>query len=241
MPQAGTQATISRKRDAADKLAAHRLSVLELARELGDVTEACRRRGLGRSDTGIDLVGTLHDGGLAAIQCKFSDADRRISKEDIDSFISASAKHAFAERLIVETNDVPWSDNAETMLHGQTIPTMRIGLRESQVDWSAFAATGEIVRPEPKTLRQDQIEALDAVRAGLAEADRGKLIMACGTGKTLTGLRIAEELAGTGGQVLVLVRSSRRSPGASVPYPSHRPTVESRATSRPWRHSATTP
>ena len=39
-------------------------------------------------------------------------------------------------------------------------------------------------------------EALEAVRAGLAEADRGKLIMACGTGKTFTGLRIAEDLAG---------------------------------------------
>ena len=168
------------------------------------------RRRLKQLDTGIDLVGTLHDGSFAAIQCKFFAADRSIRKEDIDSFISASAKHPFAERLIVETTDVPWSDNAETMLHGQTIPTARIGLRslrESQVDWSAFAATGEIVRPEPKTLRQDQIEALEAVRAGLAEADRGKLIMACGTGKTLTGLRIAEELAGSGGYVLLLVPS----------------------------------
>ena len=80
-------------------------------------------------------------------------------------------------------------------------------LRESQVDWSAFAATGRIARPEPKTLRQDQTEALEAVRAGLTDADRGKLVMACGTGKTLTGLRIAEDLSGTGGHVLLLVPS----------------------------------
>ncbi len=169
-----------------------------------------RRRELDRTDTGIDLVGTLHDGGLAAIQCKFFNADRRIRKEDIDTFISASAKRAFTERLIVETTDRPWSPNAETMLHGQAIPTAVIGLRtlrDSQVDWSAFAATGEIARPEPKTLRPDQVEALEAVRAGLADADRGKLIMACGTGKTLTGLRIAEELAGSGGHVLFLVPS----------------------------------
>ena len=169
-----------------------------------------RRRDLDRTDTGIDLVGTLHDGGFAAIQCKFFDADRRIRKEDIDTFISASAKPAFAERLIVETTDMPWSPNAETMLHGQSIPTAVIGLRalrDSQVDWSAFAATGEIARPDPKTLRLDQIEALEAVRAGLAESDRGKLIMACGTGKTLTALRIAEQLAGSGGHVLLLVPS----------------------------------
>ena len=86
-----------------------------------------RRRELDRSDTGIDLVATLHDGRFAAIQCKFFDADRRIRKEDIDTFISASAKPAFAERLIVETTDMPWSPNAETMLHGQTIPTAVIG------------------------------------------------------------------------------------------------------------------
>ena len=167
-------------------------------------------RDLDRTDTGIDLVGTLHDSGFAAIQCKFFDANRRIAKDDIDTFISASGKHEFVERLIVETTDMPWSPNAETMLRGQTIPMTRIGLRDlydSQVDWSAFAATGEIVRPDPKTLRQDQVEALEEVQAGLADADRGKLIMACGTGKTLTGLRIAEQLAGPGGYVLFLVPS----------------------------------
>ncbi len=169
-----------------------------------------RSRGQDRSDTGIDLVGMLHDGGLAAIQCKFFDPDRRIQKSDIDSFISASAKHEFAERLVVETTDVPWSPNAEAMLRGQTIPTVRIGLRDlrdSPVDWSLFAGTGDIARPEPKTLRQDQVEALEAVRAGFAAADRGKLIMACGTGKTLTSLRIAEDMVGVGGYVLFLMPS----------------------------------
>ena len=169
-----------------------------------------RRQQQDRSDTGIDLVATRHDGKLAAIQCKFFDSDRRIGKGDIDSFISASAKHAFAERLIVETTEAAWSEKAEAMLRDQVIPTTRIGmrdLRDSLVDWSKFEATREIVRPEPKKLRGDQIEALEAVKAGLAEADRGKLIMACGTGKTLTGLRIAEELAGSGGRVLFLVPS----------------------------------
>ncbi len=169
-----------------------------------------RRQNQRRTDVGIDLVGTLHDGGLAAIQCKLFDPGRRIRKEDIDSFISASGKHAFSERLIVETTEEPWSPNAEAMLTDQAIPTAKIGLqdlRDSAVDWSSFAATGEIGRSEPKKLRDDQIEALAAVRDKLATADRGKLIMACGTGKTLTSLRIAEELAGPGGHVLLLVPS----------------------------------
>lgn len=169
-----------------------------------------RRQGRDRSDVGIDLVGTLHSGKLAAIQCKFYSPDKRIRKEDIDSFISASAKHEFAERLIVETTEGKWSDNADAMLRDQTLPTNRIGLRdlrESSVNWAAFAATGTIERPKPKKLRPHQQEALESVLAGLEEADRGKLIMACGTGKTLTGLRIAESLVGKDSHVLLLVPS----------------------------------
>ena len=166
--------------------------------------------GQNRNDTGIDLVATRHDDGFTAIQCKFVAANARISKQAIDSFISASAKPAFSERIIVETTTKAWSPNAETMLQGQAIPTTRIGLQDliaSDVDWTTFAGTGEIARREPRTLRPDQVEALNAVRSGLATADRGKLIMACGTGKTLTALRVAEAMAGMGGQVLFLMPS----------------------------------
>ena len=169
-----------------------------------------RRVGRDRADIGIDLVGTLKNGNLAAVQCKFFDASRCIRKEDIDSFIAASAKHAFSERIIVETTERPWSEKAEEMLRDQTIPTTRVGirdLRDSDVDWSAFKATGRIGKPRRKQLRPDQQKAFDAVVQGLGEADRGKLVMACGTGKTLTGLRIAEEIVGRGGSVLLLVPS----------------------------------
>ena len=169
-----------------------------------------RRNDRDRQDVGIDLVGTLRGGKFAAIQCKFYSPERRIRKEDIDSFISASAKHDFAERLIVETTEKAWSEYAREMLRDQTLPTNCIGLRdlrESSVNWADFAATGKIERPTPKKLRPHQQQALEAVKAGLAEADRGKLIMACGTGKTLTGLRIAEDLVGAEGFVLLLVPS----------------------------------
>ena len=162
-------------------------------------------------DTGIDLVAKLkEEDGYAAIQCKFYNAAYRIRKEDIDSFISASGKEPFKRRVIIDTTEHTWSENAETMIRGQAIRTIRIGLKdlqESPILWETFAAKGEVVLADKKTLRQHQKEALQNVRAGLNEADRGKLIMACGTGKTFTSLKIAEDLAGQGRFVLLLVPS----------------------------------
>ncbi|WP_375674777.1 DEAD/DEAH box helicase [Bartonella sp. AP9QHHD] len=162
-------------------------------------------------DTGIDLVAKLRDGGgFAAIQCKFYDAAYRIRKADIDSFISASGKAPFKRRVIIDSTESTWSDNAETMIRGQDIPVIRINLsdiQQSPIRWETFAAQGKVVLEDKKKIRPHQLEALRDVRAGLAQADRGKLIMACGTGKTFTSLKIAEDLAGEGKFVLFLVPS----------------------------------
>ncbi len=167
-------------------------------------------QGLDKTDTGIDLVAKVRDqDGFCAIQCKFYKAGYSVQKRDIDSFFTASGKTGFVRRLIVDTTDVSWSSNAEGALDGQAIPTNRIGLTdlaESPIDWNIFDRDNkiELVR---KTLRPHQVEALEAVDAGLKDADRGKMIMACGTGKTFTSLKIAEHLAGKGGRVLYLVPS----------------------------------
>jgi predicted helicase len=72
-------------------------------------------------DIGIDLVAKLRDQeGYAAIQCKFYDPAHKITKNDIDSFISASGKEPFKRRVIIDTTELPWSENAETMLRGQS-------------------------------------------------------------------------------------------------------------------------
>lgn len=162
-------------------------------------------------DTGIDLVEKLrHEDGFAAIQCKFYDESYRIKKADIDSFISASGKEPFKRRVIIDSTLNAWTDNAETMIQGQKIPVTRINLsdlQKSPIRWETFAAKGTIALEGKKKLRPHQGEALRFVRAGLAQADRGKLIMACGTGKTFTSLKIAEDLAGQGKFVLFLVPS----------------------------------
>lgn len=162
-------------------------------------------------DIGIDAVAKLRNkDGFAAIQAKFYGETTRIRKEHIDSFISASGKAPFARRIIIDTTDGEWSANAEEMIRGQTIPVTRIGLadlRASPIDWAAFAERGDTIRRRPKELRPHQIEAVEAVQRGLATADRGKLVMACGTGKTFIALKIAERLAGPGKRVLYMVPS----------------------------------
>ena len=167
--------------------------------------------GWNAKDVGIDLVAKLrNEDGYAAIQCKFYEENHRIQKADIDSFISASGKEPFQRRVVIDTTTVPWGVNAEEMITGQTIPVVRLSLthlRESPIDWTIFGLRGEAVLTEKKSLREHQTEALDAVRSGLSEADRGKLVMACGTGKTFTALKIAEDLVGKGGRVLFMVPS----------------------------------
>lgn len=162
-------------------------------------------------DVGIDLVAKLRGhAGYAAIQCKFYAAKHKIAKADIDSFISASGKAPFARRVIMDSTEGEWSENAVAMLIGQTIPVLRIGLadmRASPIEWAVFAAKQEVVLAAKKELRPHQIDALNAVRKGLAEHDRGRIIMACGTGKTFTALKIAEDLVGPEGRVLFLIPS----------------------------------
>jgi predicted helicase len=162
-------------------------------------------------DVGIDLVAKLrNEDGFAAIQAKCYAAETRIQKSHIDSFISASGKEPFRRRVVLDTTEGEWSPNAEEMIRGQSIPVVRIGLsdlRESRIDWTIFDTRGEVVLSAKKSLLPHQKDALSAISAGLSEADRGKLIMACGTGKTFTSLKIAEAIAGKGKRVLFMVPS----------------------------------
>lgn len=167
----------------------------------------------GRStvDIGVDLVARAPDGGLVAIQCKCYDPAATLDKSEIDSFISESSKAHWSRRIIVSTTD-KWSKHAEEALDGHTIPIERLGvdhLDAMTVDWSSY----DLLNPKGlkatarHVLRPHQEVAVEKVRAGLAEYDRGKLVMACGTGKTFTALRIAEEVAGAGSSVLFLAPS----------------------------------
>lgn len=167
----------------------------------------------GRSgaDIGVDLVATDAEGRLVAIQCKCYSPNTTLTKEEIDSFVALSGQKQWGRRIVVATTDL-WSTNALKSLEGHTIPIERIGIDDLDamtVDWSSYdLANPSGLRPKERhTLRPHQVEALDAVRRGFETSDRGKLIMACGTGKTFTALRVAEEHAGAGKSVLFLAPS----------------------------------
>ena len=158
-------------------------------------------------DIGIDIVARRHDGGLAAIQCKCQD---RIDKHHIDSFLSESQRRLLGEPYVeryIFTTATEWSDNAERAISRIDPPVQRVdffGLDGATIDWSAYLQdeSAPLSAHPRKQLRPHQVRAVRDVLAGFEANDRGKLIMACGTGKTFTALRIAEQVAGLGGRVL---------------------------------------
>ena len=151
-------------------------------------------------DTGIDLVAIPADenAGLVAIQCKFYAPGHTVHKRDIDSFLTASGKVPFTRRILVDTSGTAWGKNSQDAIEGQHIPVSRItiaDLRDSDIDWRTYAL-GSRQAPttrERKVPHDHQVRARSAVMAGFDTSDRGKLIMACGTGKTFTSLIIARE------------------------------------------------
>ena len=163
-------------------------------------------------DTGIDLVAAERAGGYCAIQCKCYAPGTRMSKAHLDSFVSASAREPFTARIVVDTGD-EWGPNAAKTIAPlkPACAVLRFGdLTDRPFDWPDLVRDEPealSIRREPFNLRPHQRTAFDDVTNGFAEHDRGKLIMACGTGKTFTALRIAEAVAGVGGRVLYLVPS----------------------------------
>ena len=185
-------------------------SYRDLYSQVWTYADWAREQGLDGRDTGIDLVAkTAGTNEYHAIQCKFYAENYRVQKSDIDSFFTASGKKPFSHRIIISTTN-NWNEHAEDALQNQQPPVSKIDLNDlenSQIDWGSYQPHQPPVLKPKKRLRHHQTAALYDVNKGLQTADRGKLIMACGTGKTFTSLKIAEKLAGNGKRVLFLVPS----------------------------------
>lgn len=178
------------------------------------------KKDLGGTDTGIDLVALTVDGDFWAIQCKCYAEDTVIDKKSVDTFLSTSSRSFknlnlqtthFSQCLWISTSN-KWTSNATEALKNQRPPINRINihdLNQASVDWEKLEnnITGELARPKPYGLKDHQKKALENTHAYFKDHDRGKLIMACGTGKTFTSLRIAENETNGKGLILFLVPS----------------------------------
>ncbi|WP_154223907.1 DEAD/DEAH box helicase [Marinicella rhabdoformis] len=188
-------------------------SYKDLYSDVWTYKEWAHEQGISATDTGIDLVAKTHGTNeYHAIQCKLYSEDVKIYKKHIDSFFTASGQKPFTHRIIVaSTNN--WSDNAEQALVNQQPAVTKIDLQtleNSQIDWSKYQPNQApilLTERSERKLRPHQQRAFDDVVTRFQTADRGKLIMACGTGKTYTSLKLAEKLGGKGKKVLFLVPS----------------------------------
>ena len=166
--------------------------------------------GLDGRDIGIDLVARRTSGEWVAIQCKCYDEGRTIPKGEIDKFLGGSQQPVFGLRWIVAT--CRWGPNAERAILNAHPQVRQIDFRQLL---SVEVEEQDAKRPvqEPWPLQAEAIE--DAV-TGLGNHDRGRLVMACGTGKTFTALRIADQVVADGGRILfaaptiALVSQARR-------------------------------
>ncbi|MDD5384907.1 MAG: Helicase associated domain protein [Gallionella sp.] len=160
------------------------------------------------ADCGIDLVFRHRNGEHWAVQAKCYAPDHHITKHDVDKFLSESNRPLIQHRLLIATTDFI-GGNARQVCDAQEKPVIRFllsdferSLLEYPANFAALPQAKRKPRPEP---RDHQNEARTAVVFGLQAADRGQLIMACGTGKTYVTLWIKEQLNAQ--RTLVLVPS----------------------------------
>lgn len=179
------------------------------------------KKDFGGNDTGIDLVAKTELGDYWAIQCKCYAETATIDKPKVDTFISTSSRTfknevtfqttRFSNRIWISTTD-KWNSNAEEAIKNQDPPVTRISLVElstSPVNWELLlkGIEGEDALAEGKKPFEHQLKAISKASEYFEDHDRGKLIMACGTGKTYTSLLIAQTLLENRGLVLFMVPS----------------------------------
>ena len=169
---------------------------------------------LGTVDLGIDIVCKTFNGDFWAVQCKFYAESTTITKSAVDTFLATSSKtfsgQKFSVRLWISTSD-NLTDNAEITLQNQSPEVLRIGmeeLRKAAVDWEKLDAGlfGKQAVNNFREPKEHQLNAINSAQIYFQNHNRGKLIMACGTGKTYTSLKIAEKLF-PNGKILFLVPS----------------------------------
>jgi predicted helicase len=182
------------------------------------------RKDLGGTDLGIDLVARTDTGDYWAIQCKCYAEDAPIDKGAVNSFLANASRtfldpdtmqtREFSNLVWVSTSRKKWGENAEKAVQNLSKPFNRINLTDlenSAVDWDKIVhgKEGKEAQLSGKHPLPHQVKAIEKARQHYVDEKetRGKLIMACGTGKTYTSLKIMEDITDKHALVLFLVPS----------------------------------
>ena len=182
------------------------------------------RKDFGGKDLGIDIVARTEYGDYWAIQCKCYAEDAQIDKGAVDSFLANASRtftdpetfqtKEFSNLIWVQTTRKRWGVNAEAAIQGLSKPFNRISLYDleiSVVDWDKLkkGLYGDKAKLPGKQPRPHQLIAMSKAYEYFVTQghDRGKLIMACGTGKTYTALKIMEQMTTQDSFVLFMVPS----------------------------------
>ena len=164
-----------------------------------------------QKEHGIDLVALTNDGKYWAIQAKCFDPTRQLIKDDIDSFMNESGRKKFTYRLLIATtNKTNWIARDILEAAGELAQVIPIGthLRDQIVKAEIIWPTDlkkKIIPHEPHKPLPHHKKAINDVIANFKKSSKGQLIMACGTGKTFTSIKIAERINAK--RILVLVPS----------------------------------
>ncbi len=160
-----------------------------------------------KGDRGIDMVITTASKEYIAVQCKYHQDN--ISLNDISTFLSqlqaGVGEVRFKKGIIISTSKLTSTALEEIEQIRSTGMDIDIDIISeedfiySRIDWEKFDPTkteDELPLCDKKKPRSHQTEAINATKEYFSSPKntRGKLIMACGTGKTYTSLKIMEAL-----------------------------------------------
>ena len=159
-------------------------------------------------DVGIDLVAQdAEDGSYWAIQCKCYQSSVLNLKDVATFYTKAGIGDIYKHNMIISTCEDFGPHLDKTATEYGTVRLFADSMAESDIDWDSFIEGKSVGKREFKEPRPHQRQAIDACLEKFQEYNRGQLIMACGTGKTITSLRLTEELLPEGSLVLFLAPS----------------------------------
>jgi superfamily II DNA or RNA helicase len=151
-------------------------------------------------DQGIDLIAEIKSGGYWAIQCKYrTDKKRSLNWRELSTFtgLAFSVCNGITHALVAHTGE-----RYTKVLKEAAHVSFLSGDKWSTLEPGFFAELSDHLQSKPHPLvpvtpRSHQQRAVDSARDYFSQPGnvRGKIIMPCATGKSLTGFWIADALS----------------------------------------------